>query len=272
MFHTFHVELSSFCNASCPGCRRTYEVLKPNFVKQHLDINRLFDIDKDFYKNLNKIQLCGNIGDPILHPRLFEIIDFLLNNSNATIEISTNGEPHTSKWWAKLALLLGTRGYVIFGIDGLADTHSIYRVGTNWQTIINNATSFINAGGEAHWQFIPFAHNEHQIISAIRLSQTLNFKKFFLKEERTPPKGMSKWSKSRLTTNVEVKEEKCLYINGTIFIAADGKFTPCCYLGDRNIIRTDKIESYHEALKMLWQNENTIPSECKTYCHKKISV
>ena len=63
-------------------------------------------------------------------------------------------------------------------IDGLEDTHSYYRQGTNWKKIINNAKSFISSGGRAVWQFIPFAHNEHQIKSCIRLSQQLGFKEF----------------------------------------------------------------------------------------------
>jgi MoaA/NifB/PqqE/SkfB family radical SAM enzyme len=273
MFHTFHVELSSFCNAACPGCRRTSEVLKPNFVKQHLNVISLFDLDKSFYKDLKKIQVCGNIGDPILHPKFVEIISFFLDSFDGQIEISTNGEPHNNKWWTALGKQLNNRGHVIFGIDGLADTHSIYRVGTDWQTIIDNATAFVNAGGEAHWQFIPFAHNEHQILKAIKLSQELKFKKFFLKEERNPPKGMSVWSKSKLDNpRTGTKKENCLYTTGTIFMAADGQFTPCCYLGDKPVLRSDKIESFHSKLELLWQNEDTTPDECKIFCHRNISV
>jgi hypothetical protein len=50
---------------------------------------------------------------------------------------------------------------------------------------IANARAFINAGGSATWQFIPWAHNEHQIKDCMRLSQELGFKKFkFVKSVR----------------------------------------------------------------------------------------
>jgi DNA-3-methyladenine glycosylase I len=36
----------------------------------------------------------------------------------------------------------------VFGIDGLADTHSIYRVGTDYHKIIENAKAFIKIQDE----------------------------------------------------------------------------------------------------------------------------
>jgi MoaA/NifB/PqqE/SkfB family radical SAM enzyme len=271
MFHTFHIELTTFCNASCPGCRRTIEL--SSFIKQHLDIQFLINIDKEFYKNLKKIQICGNLGDPILHPKFFNIIEFLLENFDGEIEISTNGEPHNNKWWAQLATLLKKRGYVIFGIDGMSDTHSVYRAGTDWQTIIDNASSFIDAGGRAHWQFIPFAHNEHQIIKALKLSRDLKFEHFFLKDERDQEHlGLIKWSKSRLSKGkTGSKQDNCLYTTGTIFMAADGKFSPCCYLGEKTTIRSEQITDFTEALETLWVSADTTPKECKRFCHRNLS-
>ena len=50
----------------------------------------------------------------------------------------------------------------------------------NYQKIIDNASAFIQAGGFATWQFVPYAHNEHQVKNCIKVSQELGFKKFKL--------------------------------------------------------------------------------------------
>ena len=52
---------------------------------------------------------------------------------------------------------------VWFAIDGLEDTHSIYRQGTNWKKIIDNVMTFVDAGGKARWDMLVFQHNEHQV-------------------------------------------------------------------------------------------------------------
>jgi hypothetical protein len=40
---------------------------------------------------------------------------------------------------------------------------------------MDNAKSFINAGGQAVWKFILFRHNEHQLLDVIKLSKDLGF-------------------------------------------------------------------------------------------------
>ena len=97
----------------------------------------------------------------------------------ASIQI---GSAKKSDWWSRLATIFQNKGYVVFGIDGLEDTNHIYRRNTNWNKIIENATSFINAGGRARWDFIVFKHNEHQINEARDLAEKLGFEQFRTKK------------------------------------------------------------------------------------------
>ena len=88
--------------------------------------------------------------------------------------------------WIELANVLKKfKSYnVIFSIDGLEKTYSIYRVNGNFYNIINNAQTFINAGGNAYWKYIVMKHNECNIQKALSLSKKMGFKRFFITKPR----------------------------------------------------------------------------------------
>ena len=88
---------------------------------------------------------------------------------------------------SKLAEQFKDKLVVWFAIDGLEDTHSKYRQGTDWKKIIGNAKEFIDRGGRAVWQFIPFQHNEHQMRDCMKMSTRMGFESFeFVKNARYP--------------------------------------------------------------------------------------
>lgn len=181
-----HLEITDKCNASCPMCARNKN---GGAVNQHLplteitlsDCKKIFPIS--FIKQLNKMFMCGNYGDPIIAAETLECYEyFRQNNNNIELGMNTNGSARTPEWWIKLAKVIGNKGYVIFSLDGLEDTNHIYRRGTHWLKIMENVQAFISAGGIARWDFIIFKHNEHQIDEAQKLSNKLGFQEFRTKK------------------------------------------------------------------------------------------
>jgi hypothetical protein len=159
-----HLEISSLCNASCPWCPRTFwgypyngGYPETNFTLAHA--KQVFT-DK-FLTQLNSIRINGNFGDIVMNPEGPDIVDYFLSqNSNLQITISTNGGARDQVFWTRLAQSGAT---VLFCLDGLEDTHHLYRQNTVWSTVIRNAQTFIAAGGHAVWKMIKFDHNLHQI-------------------------------------------------------------------------------------------------------------
>jgi MoaA/NifB/PqqE/SkfB family radical SAM enzyme len=185
--NTVHLELTSKCNASCPQCARNKfggpdNEFLPQTELSLADVQRI--MPEDFVRQLNKLYMCGNYGDPIAANDMLEVYQWLRAvNPKIKLGLHTNGGARTPAWWARLGEVLNAKGdYVKFGIDGLADTNHIYRRGTYWQKIMENAQAFIDAGGIAQWEYIVFRHNEHQIEEARALSESMGFKQFRTKK------------------------------------------------------------------------------------------
>ncbi len=179
---TIQIETSSMCNAACPQCLREwwdgdYTRINQTYIPTEFYETR---IPQHVYDQLEKINFCGTVGDPCTAPNFIDVCKVIKRkNPNIEISIATNGGMRNASWWAELASVLSGKDNVIFGIDGLADTNHIYRVNVRWSKLMENVESFIKAGGKAHWQFISFAHNEHQIPAAEQISKDMGFINFF---------------------------------------------------------------------------------------------
>lgn len=181
-----HLEPTDKCNAACPQCPRNYhgDRLNEQLPLTELTINDFKKIfTKEFIRQLVNLYSCGNFGDPLMASDLLEIYKYLrINNDKINLAIITNGGLRSPKWWKEMAEVIGQKGSVTFSIDGLSDTNHIYRRKVLWPTLERNFKTFIDAGGNARWDFIVFRHNEHQIDEAKKLAEewgfeSINFKK-----------------------------------------------------------------------------------------------
>lgn len=181
-----HLELTDRCNAACPQCLRSKY---GGLVNPRLPLTALtFDdiqciLPPGLVRQLRLIYVCGNFGDPIIAPDCLEIYRyFRACNPRLQLGMNTNGGARSVAFWRELGRLIPRgRGYVRFGIDGLEDTNHIYRRNVKWEVLLRNVEAFIEAGGNAEWDFIVFRHNEHQIEEARRFAEGLGFTKFMTK-------------------------------------------------------------------------------------------
>lgn len=182
-----HIELSSRCNAACPGCPRNvmggYTV--PWIDKKEWNIT---DFKKIFPEELiarcRFILFCGNYGDPGTNKDLVEILKYVKScNWEGMVRVHTNGGMRTPKFWASVAEVLNpNRDSVIWSIDGLEDTNHIYRRLVDWKKLKANFTAYIEAGGNATWEYLVFGHNQHQVEQAKQLSEEWGFSAFWYKK------------------------------------------------------------------------------------------
>ena len=215
-----HLELTSRCNALCPMCGRTTgmdgAVEGGEVILKKRDDVELLDTDPKLLANMieemkphlpNHVFINGNFGDPIMYPHLLDLIRMYKDAGVPQVTLSTNGSVHKTDWWEKLAGIMRKPDKVIFAIDGLEDTNHLYRVNTNFKKIMENAKAFINAGGLARWDFIAFAHNEHQIEEAKALADKMGFVKFRYKKSNryVIPTHYAGESEEKVETKTELK-------------------------------------------------------------------
>lgn len=280
-----HLEVTSRCQASCPMCLRNHHGGQKNHLLELHDWtleNFKSRLNRELLEQLHGFYFCGNLGDPIINNDLQNMIEYAVSvNPALYIRLHTNGSAKTHTWWEELAEVLPTNHLVTFALDGLEDTHILYRTGTNYNKIIKNAKAFIDAGGRAEWCFIKFKHNEHQVDSAEQLASDLGFKKFTVKNtgrfiakasfdvldtfgnithELQPPTDMyapivsedhiaqyKKITESSEITCV-VQQEKSIYID------CRGDVYPCCWLGSIPWMQTEKsiADIVRQDMKQQW--------------------
>jgi Radical SAM superfamily len=248
---TLHLEITSNCNAACPQCNRFRDGnLHPNLTLADL---RLVDIQHklsiDFVKQLDKMFMCGNHGDPAAGKETLEVYTWFRQiNPKITLGMNTNGGLKTKQWWNQLAQLINReRDYVVFSIDGLEDTNHIYRRNVDWQRLMENAKSFINAGGRAQWDMLIFRHNEHQVVDARQLATDLGFVSFNCKVSRrfdmTPIDYLDPPINYRAAYHEPSDNIECIALKDkSIYMDSRGDLIPCCWLG----IDAVNNKSYYE--------------------------
>jgi MoaA/NifB/PqqE/SkfB family radical SAM enzyme len=248
-----HLEITAKCQAKCPQCARRLGGGPINpFIDSFDEIDLISFKEwfpESFLKNLTYVLLNGNLGDPIIAQDCLQIVEYIRSvNNEAYIQLNTNGSARTIAWWKKLAQY---KIHVVFGIDGLEDTHSIYRIGTNYNNILENAKAYIDEGGNASWHMIVFQHNEHQIEQCRETSIQYGFNEFVYKhtsrfvteyENVIDEEGKllykiypsSKSKKNQIVQQnadlnncvIDCKAKKF----NQIYVSASGKVLPCCWL------------------------------------------
>jgi len=241
---SFHIEPTSKCTLECPLCDRTW--FYETFKRRNLHEINVDNIVKFVGAN-SKVGLCGNNGDPIYHSNFLELIQKFKDN-NCSLHIHTNGSAKTKAWWNKLKAMLTKDDHITFAIDGLEDTNHLYRKNAKWNSIMTAIDTLKDRQFKMTWQFIPFKHNQHQILEASNLSKTLGFDEFKLlqsdrwlgKKDLMPDREyVDNYYKTQqeVLINPEFSvdmQPKCLKNNlpsESLYVDAEGDFYPCCWIG-----------------------------------------
>jgi MoaA/NifB/PqqE/SkfB family radical SAM enzyme len=236
--------------------------------RHHLSTNLLSDmLPPGFVSNLDKMFLCGNYGDPAAGLHTLDLYRwFRKQNAHITLGMNTNGAIGSTDWWRQLADLLNQpKDYVVFSIDGLEDTNELYRINVNWQKVMHNAQVFIDAGGSAHWDMLVYAHNQHQVDACEELARNMGFKWFRAKVSKRPLVKHLEYPIQWITPTQYQGRIQCHALDEqSIYIDAQGRVSPCCWLGSR---QNDFVQDFDQ-IKQSWVSDKP-NSICVSSCGVK---
>lgn len=291
----FHIEPTNICTLKCPRCSRTkfIERFPTKWKNKQLNLDHLksfLDID---LKN-KFFTLSGDYGDPIYYKDLFALVSWL-KMQGANISLHTNGSYQTKNWWEELVSYLDKSDRITFGIDGVPDNFTKYRINADWLSI---KTGIEVAADKVHtiWQYILFSYNTDYPQEAKQLSKELGIDEFaIIKSSRWDSLGdpyrpsdifiASNDSELKFVANIRAEEisPRCKNLHKDHFISASGYYTPCCYVANHNFyfqtefyknkdkynISTNTLTQVLEYTKDFYNNlEKTKPTHCIYNCPK----
>jgi len=281
------LEISSMCNALCYGCARTDQANFNNKLPIIPDKKILqLDVIDNFlpqFPSVISLDFCGTVDDPFMHPQFNDILRLALKHGINKIFIHTNGSIRNTSYWQETAEILQQfpRHILKFSVDGLRDTNHLYRQRTNFDKIMENAQAFIDAGGNAGWQYLVFPWNAHQVEEAKQLASEMGFSSFIhrhdrsvigqnnlqledvqkIKEKNEPFRPVDNTLDLQLLYNykkeVEYNDIDCYFKNqGMYFIDFNARLWPCCFI--RNTEFGGYNSHWHQVKKVMFESYDNL--------------
>lgn len=154
------MDLTGTCNLSCPLCTRNYSHANHLVEKNIRPISEVIN-QLDEYSNLQRFFIAGAVSEPTMYKDFTKFIEYL-NSRNIYYELFTNGNTRSEEWWRELGQLIPSHCRCCFTVCGSTqELHEKYRVGSDLQQILRNASAFRAAGKGNDWiQHIRFQYND----------------------------------------------------------------------------------------------------------------
>ena len=152
-----NLDISSRCTLACPNCARQKLADIPT--------NLLSEAEFDIYlKHFDRFIFCGQISDPILHPKL----DVFLSKIYAagkmcSVHVAATHKPDA--FYTKCFKAHPLSNWY-FGIDGLPKDSHKYRVRQDGEKLFRLMLESRKYIAKSIWQYIIFKYNENDIDTA----------------------------------------------------------------------------------------------------------
>jgi MoaA/NifB/PqqE/SkfB family radical SAM enzyme len=165
---SLNIDISFRCPLECPRCQRQRQWRNNGLKVPGRDLT-LDEIDKisDYY---NDFIFCGQLSDPVHHPKFPEILE-MLYKKKTIVEIHNAASQKSKEYYIK-CFKANPWAQWWFGIDGLPEESNMYRVNQDGQKLFNimvEAKKYLEQ--TPVWQYIAFSYNEDHIEQAKKLAK-----------------------------------------------------------------------------------------------------
>jgi radical SAM protein with 4Fe4S-binding SPASM domain len=244
------LEPTNNCNLDCIVCPRR-ELKKTGFMNYNL-FKKIIAENKDYLKTI----LFYFRGESLLHPQFIDMLQYIKENSDTRLILSTNATILKDKITEKI--LQAQVDDIIFSIDGFSKrSYEKIRRGSNYSDVLTNVHNFIlqknilNSRINIILKLIKTDTNQHEIDDFIKY-----WRKYNCDVEISNYNTWANQLPSSLYSGIQGKyrdfREPCadLWFKGVITF--DGKVVLCCYDFKEKIILGDLN---HQSLFNIWNSE-----------------
>jgi len=169
-----NIDITHRCSLECPRCPRQFAFANKGRKVWGQDVT-LDDIKK-LANHYLAFDFCGQLSDPVHHPKFIEILEYL-KSVNIEVHVHNASSAKPKSWYIK-AFQAYPNARWIFGIDGLPNESHIYRVNQDGEKLFDimcEAKKYLI--NSPTWQYIIFRYNQDHIEEAkqMAIDNDLNF-------------------------------------------------------------------------------------------------
>lgn len=264
--NVLELDLTNYCPLQCKGCPSLLHKSKTNLE---------WDNIKGTLGNLgySSVEICGNDGEPLLHPQITEIINHF---SMSPLCVSTNAQflgnlkldeiSHSSKRFLMF----------VISVDGPNnEIHRLTRTNGDLDVVFKNIQMLLDKKFDVGIVYSRHKDNEKYCQETYDLiwdkfKEELNFRDTtIITDEIQPPTNVGKYSDvsvlyKPLKNKVIVKQGK----EESLYVRYDGKCYPCVWLSEHNDIDTINVKDYNKSLDFRRDRETVVDKLCEQHQHK----
>ena len=163
-----NLDISPRCTLMCPRCRRQEYIDAGIPIPGH-DLS-ITDFKK-ILKHFRRILFCGQVSDPIIHPKFHEFLELsvlpIYSPSHITVATAASHRPIS---WYKKAFELNPKALWRFGVDGLPEESCLYRINQDGEKLFEVMKMGVSMGISVEWQYIVFNYNENHVEQAKKMA------------------------------------------------------------------------------------------------------
>ncbi|MFM7486273.1 MAG: SPASM domain-containing protein [Cytophagales bacterium] len=261
------IEPTTSCNLRCPECPSGLRSFtRPTGMLKHDLFRHVID---ELHPTLSYLIFYFQ-GEPYLHPQFLDLVRY---STEKKIYTATSTNAHYLNDKNAEATVRSGLDRLIISIDGTSqETYQSYRVGGNWDKVIEGTKNIIawkrklkSQTPHVIFQFLVVKPNEHEIPEVYRIAQQLGVDEVKLKTAQiydyqngsplipTQPKYSRYKEMSDGTYTIKnAFDNHCWKMWHSCVVTWDGKVVPCCFDKDAHHVLGDLTQ---QSFTEIWQSE-----------------
>lgn len=169
--NSINLDITHRCPLECRNCQRFTSFTSKGLKVPGKDLS--IDDFKKIISHFKHINFCGQVSDPVHHPKFIEFLELTLANGN-TVSIHHASGAKPERWYKK-AFEANPKARWTFGIDGLPEESDWYRInqdGEKLYRMMKLARTILVQ--KPVWQWIVFRYNENHIEEGMAMAAEID--------------------------------------------------------------------------------------------------